>query len=103
MNKLIKKYKSPKIYIFSTKNHDCLNQLNLPKNTKFLTEDNGFSGDLNNLWLMANCKHHIITNSSFYWWGAWLSQYHPENENQFVYISDEFLNLDCKLDFWNYF
>lgn len=39
----------------------------------FIEGNNG-----NNSWkdmcLMSCCKHHIIANSSFSWWGAWLSQ-----------------------------
>lgn len=56
------------IYIFSDDIEWCKENLKTPRTS--YVEGNS---DLEDLWLMSMCKNHIIANSSFSWWGAWLS------------------------------
>ncbi len=38
-----------------------------------LVENNKCESSYNDMRLMSLCQHHIIANSSFSWWGAWLN------------------------------
>jgi hypothetical protein len=51
-----------------------LRQIKFPGSAHFITHDNGFQGSLARFWLISQCAHHILSNSSFYWWAAWLAE-----------------------------
>lgn len=61
-----------KLYIFSDDPDWVQTNLNANLPLTFVTNNQGID-DYKDLILMSRCKHHIIANSSFSWWGAWLS------------------------------
>ena len=51
----------------------------LPKKKEYLFIDgNDAMSAHEDLRLMSHCRHHIIANSSFSWWGAWLNPNHEK-------------------------
>jgi hypothetical protein len=81
---------NPEFFVFCTSQSPVLNELDLPGPAHFITHDNGFEGTIERLWLLSRCRHHVISNSSFYWWGAWLAEFErPETK---VAAIDKFPN-----------
>jgi hypothetical protein len=60
-----------KYYIFSDDIMWCKKNLDFMENKVFITDlgDN----EIVDLYLISKCKNHIIANSTFSWWGAYLS------------------------------
>ena len=66
----------PDLYcIFSDDMEWCKQKIVPLLNKHSVLVDWNKNGDsYNDMHLMSECKHHIIANSSFSWWGAWLNK-----------------------------
>ena len=70
--KIRERVDSPRFFIFSDDIEWCRKNIPIGKNTTFVAE-NVRSDAWQDMVLMSHCKHHIIANSSFSWWGAWIA------------------------------
>lgn len=61
---------SPRFFVFSDDVAWAKENLDLGAPTVFVSRPG--LDDAEELVLMSRCRHHIIANSSFSWWGAWL-------------------------------
>lgn len=80
------KLESPFYFIFSDDIGWCKANL-IIENAAYIDWNKG-SDNFFDMHLMSKCKHNIIANSSFSWWGAWLN----ENPNKIVIAPDIWFN-----------
>jgi hypothetical protein len=78
LNILKLKYSNLSLFIFSDDSNWAKANFNVPEAETYFVTGNQFNNSWKDMALMKCCKHHIIANSSFSWWGAWLSQNNGE-------------------------
>jgi hypothetical protein len=64
----------PHFYVFSDDPSWAQNNITTAYPIRFISH-NSAEHDYEDFRLMSACKHHIIANSTFSWWGAWLGNY----------------------------
>jgi Glycosyl transferase family 11 len=72
VNHLLDRVQPAHFFVFSDDPMWTRENLLLPADTTYV-EHNDASTAFQDLRLMSLCKHHIVANSSFSWWGAWLN------------------------------
>lgn len=72
----------------------CKENIKLPNMVIIDNNQNRQYWDQEGIWLLSLCDHFIISNSSFSWWGAWLSR----TPNKVVIAPDTWFGPDLKED-----
>ncbi|AGY81956.1 alpha-1,2-fucosyltransferase [Carnobacterium inhibens] len=102
MDYIVSKVKEPNFYIFSNSSSDIewiKNNYNFKYKVKYIDLNNP---DFEDFRLMYNCKHFIISNSTFSWWAQFLSN----NDKKIIVApskwqkSNENEAKDIYLDHW---
>jgi hypothetical protein len=85
---------NPHVFVFSDDPDWCRAHLDLPASATVI-DHNGPDKPWLDMHLMSSCKHHIIANSTFSWWGAWLAEW----DGQIVIAPKQWYRNDSNLDY----
>ena len=81
-----KNIKNPYFFVFSNDINWC--RQNFDIENIFFIDNNKGKDSYKDMQLMSSCKHNIIANSTFSWWGAWLNN----NKNKIVVAPNKWFN-----------
>lgn len=83
-----KNVENPFFFIFTNDPEWCKVNLTLPNS--LIVDVNSGMESYWDMFLMSQCMHNIIANSSFSWWGAWLN----DNKSKIVITPRKWINED---------
>ena len=93
IDEICKNIENPFIYVISDDVKWCRENLKSDKVELFYPEYNSDNRVLDDWLILKACNNHIVANSTFSWWAAWLNQ----NDNQIVICPCE---MDYRLENW---
>lgn len=73
-NKLSEPNTTVTYYFISDDIEWCKKTFSRMRNVQFVEQEKTKTGYVSDMWLMTLCKHIIISNSTFAWWGAYLGE-----------------------------
>lgn len=76
VDRVVQALKDPFFYIFSDDPKWVADNITLRHPARYISHNGSMAHE--DLRLMSLCRHHVIANSSFSWWGAWLSTSHKK-------------------------
>jgi hypothetical protein len=95
MTFICSKVNNPVFYIFSDNSEEAKSIINeFSVNYKIVNINSG-KDSYKDMYLMTQCRHNIIANSSFSWWGAWLNK----SRDKIVVAPKWIPDFNCKT--WN--
>ncbi|PIA78015.1 hypothetical protein BFR04_07220 [Gaetbulibacter sp. 4G1] len=93
LNYILNHVENPIYYVFSD-DMDWVKENFITNSKTYYVDINDAESSYQDLLLMSNCKHNVIANSSFSWWGAWLNT----NPNRIVIAPETWFN-DSSIDY----
>lgn len=98
MRKMKEKIDDPLFVIFGEQKEWAEANLSSQHKKYFIKKKSGELSAISDLFLMRNCHHAIISNSTYYWWGAWLQV--KDQSKHYVIAPDNFINPDTPCKEW---
>lgn len=96
INEILKQVVNPIFYVFSNEPSWCMDFMRQFHVRHEIIDWNQGKDSYQDMYLMTQCKHNIIANSTFSWWGAWLNR----NASKIVYAPKRWFknskhNINC--------
>lgn len=99
IKKILIRNKKAKFFIISTKDVTKFKNFKIPSKSFFIYNILNKLSDIQKIYLMSFFKNFIISNSTFYWWSAYLAEFNNKGKVNII-SSNKFKNNDAIPDKW---